>query len=114
VGSEIEFHPAFGNRDPKTYARAKRSYARAVARLVYDPHLLYRHIVPSAFSTWMGPCLMSGAVTASNALWLIRRGFRYVPVSYTGIAFLNCVPFFARGLLARSDHWARTARYQQV
>jgi hypothetical protein len=75
VGSEIEFHPAFGNRDLETYARAKRSYARAAARLVHDPHLLYRHIVPSAFSSQMGPGLLSGALTASIALWLIRRGF---------------------------------------
>jgi hypothetical protein len=114
VGSEIEFHPAFGDRNLQTYARAKRSYARAAARLVHDPHLLYRHIVPSAFSSRMGPGLLSGAVTASIALRLIRRGFRYVPVSYTGIAFLNFLPFFARGLLARSDYEVRTAWYQQV
>lgn len=102
VGSEIEFHPAFGDRDLETYARAKRSYARAAARLVHDPHLLYRHIVPSAFSSRMGPGLMSGRTAATIAFWLIRREFRYVPVTYTGIAFLNFIPFYLRGLLAGS------------
>jgi hypothetical protein len=102
VGSEIEFHPAFGDRDLETYARAKRSYARAAAGLMHDPHLLYRHIVPSAFSSRMGPGLMSGHTAATIAFWLIRRGFRYVPVTYTGIAFLNFIPFFLRGLLTGS------------
>jgi len=103
VGSEIECHPAFGNRDLQTYARSKRAFARAAARLVHDPHVLYRHIVPSAFRSRMGPGLMSGPMAASIAVWLIRRGFRYVPVSYTGIAFLNFLPFCVRGLRARSD-----------
>ena len=35
--------------------------------------------------------------------WLIRRGFRYVPVTYTGIAFLNFIPFVLRGLHSRAD-----------
>ena len=44
---------------------------------------------------------MSGRTAATVAFWLIRRGFRYVPVTYTGIAFLNFIPFFLRGLRAR-------------
>ena len=55
VGSEIECHPAFGDPVLQVYARAKRAYARAAARLVYDPDVLYRHIVPSAFRSRMGP-----------------------------------------------------------
>ena len=39
---------------------------------------------------------MSARMTAAIALWLIRRGFRYVPVTYTGIAFLNFIPFVLR------------------
>ena len=63
---------------------------------MHDGDVLYRHIVPSAFRSRMGGGLMSGRTAAAIALWLIRRGFRYVPVTYTGIAFLNFVPFFFR------------------
>ena len=51
----------------------------------------------------MGPGLMSGRTAAWGALWLIRHGFRYVPMTYTGIAFLNFIPFFAHALIARSE-----------
>ena len=83
--------------------RSKRAFARAAARLFFDPEILYRHIVPSAFRSRMGPGLMSGHTAARVAFWLIRHGFRYVPVTYTGIAFLNFVPFFLRcGLRPRA------------
>lgn len=100
VGSEIECHPAFGIPELRSYARSKRAYARHAARLMQDRDILYRHIVPSAFRSRMGPGLMSGRTAAAIAFWLIRRGFRYVPVTYTGIAFLNFVPFCFRGLIA--------------
>lgn len=102
VGSEIECHPAFGDPELQSYARSKRAYARHAARLMHDPDVLYRHIVPSAFRSQMGPGLISGRAAASMALWLIRRGFRYVPVTYTGVALVNFVPFCLRGLLAES------------
>jgi monoglucosyldiacylglycerol epimerase len=107
VGSEIECHPALGNAELQSYARSKRAFARAAARLMHDGNLLYRHIVPSACRSRTGPGLMSGRMAAAVALWLIRRGFRYVPVTYTGIAFLNFVPFFLRGtdLSCRSGSW---------
>jgi hypothetical protein len=100
VGSEIECHPAFGVPELQSYARSKRAYARHAARLMQDREILYRHIVPSAFRSRMGPGLMSGRTAAAIAFWLIRRGFQYVPVTYTGIAFLNYVPFCFRGLIA--------------
>src|SRR4051794_15140174 len=100
VGSEIECHPTFGNPSLRSYAQSKRAYAQAAARLMLDQGLLYRHIVPSAFRSPMGPGEMSGRTAAAITLWLIRRGFRYVPVTYTGIAFVNFIPFFLRGLLA--------------
>src|SRR5262249_14282131 len=109
VGSEIECHPAFGNSGLKSYARSKRAYARAAARLLHDENLLYRHIVPSAFRSRMGHGLMSGRTAAAVALWLIRRGFRYVPVTYTGIAFLNFALFFVRGIAAQFQR-ARSQR----
>lgn len=100
VGSEIECHPAFGVAELQSYARSKRAYARQAARLMHDRDILYRHVVPSAFRSRMGPGLMSGRTAAAIALWLIRRGFRYVPVTYTGIAFLNYIPFCLRALVA--------------
>ncbi len=100
VGSEIECHPAFGIPELQSYARSKRAFARHAARLMQDREILYRHIMPSAFRSRMGPGLMSARTAAGVAFWLIRRGFRYVPVTYTGIAFLNYVPFCLRGVFA--------------
>jgi monoglucosyldiacylglycerol epimerase len=108
IGSEIECHPTFGAESLQSYARSKRAFARAAATLILDRDILYRHIVPSAFRSLMGQGLMTGRTAAAIALWLIRRGFRYVPVTYTGIAFLNFIPFAVRGLRARTDgsrHW---------
>ena len=103
VGSEIECHPTFGDAGLRSYARSKRAFARAAASLMQERDLLYRHVVPSAFCSRMGPGLMTGRTAAAIAFWLIRRGFRYVPVTYTGIAFLNFIPFVIRGFLARAD-----------
>jgi hypothetical protein len=93
VGSEIEFHPTFGDPVLKTYAASKRAFARHARRYYHDRELLYRHIVPSAFRSRMGPGLISGATAAWAALFLIRRGCRYVPVTYTGVALVNYFPF---------------------
>jgi hypothetical protein len=101
VGSEIECHPAFGIPELQSYARSKRAYARAAAVFFRDPDLLYRHIVPSAFRSPMGPGLISGQTAAAVAFWFIRHGFRYVPVTYTGIALINFIPYTIRGMLTR-------------
>jgi monoglucosyldiacylglycerol epimerase len=103
VGSEIECHPTFGVESLQSYAHSKRAFARAAATLILDRDILYRHIVPSAFRSRMGPGLMTGRTAAAIALWLIRRGFRYVPVTYTGVAFLNLMPFVLRGLRAQAN-----------
>jgi len=92
VGSEIECHPAF-SEDLRIYSASKRAFARHAHRYFHAPDLLYRHIVPSAFTSAMGPGLMSGGFAAAYAWFLIKRGFRYVPVSYTGIAWVNYLKF---------------------
>lgn len=89
VGSEIECHPHWGNPDLKVYKASKMAFARFARRYSRDPALTYRHIVPSAFTSPMGPGLISGATAARIALFWIGLGCRYVPVTYTGIAFLN-------------------------
>jgi hypothetical protein len=93
VGSEIEAHPSFGDPILKGYRRSKVAYAKHARRFYSDRTLIYRHIVPSAFRSKMGPGLISGGLAASVALFLIRRGFRYVPVTYTGIALVNYFKF---------------------
>ena len=93
VGSEIEAHPAFGNADLRVYLESKRAFAKHAWRYYRDPSITYRHIVPSAFTSPMGPGLITGRAAAAIALFFIRRGFRYVPVTYTGIAALNYFKF---------------------
>jgi hypothetical protein len=96
LGSEIECHPAWGNPELQIYLQSKRAFARHARRYFHQTDLLYRHIVPSAFSSQMGPGLMSGELAAAWAWFLIKRGYRYVPVSYTGIALLNYLKFAFR------------------
>lgn len=55
--------------------------------------MIYRHIVPSSFRSAIGPGLMSGGFAAKVAFFLIRRGVRYVPVTYTGVALVNYFKF---------------------
>jgi hypothetical protein len=93
VGSEIECHPSFGDPVLQGYRRSKVAYARHARRYYADRALIYRHIVPSSFRSAMGPGLISGETAARWALFLIRRGARYVPVTYTGIALVNYFKF---------------------
>lgn len=93
VGSEIECHPCFGIKKLKVYANSKRNYARYAKIYFHDKDIQYRHLVHSAFMSKMGPGLMSANFAATATLFLLKRGFKYVPVTYTGIAFLNYFRF---------------------
>jgi monoglucosyldiacylglycerol epimerase len=93
VGSEIECHPSFGDPVLKIYRQSKVAYAKHARRYYADRDMIYRHIVPSAFRSKMGPGLISGNFAAKWAWFLIARGFRYVPVTYTGIALVNYFKF---------------------
>ncbi len=93
VGSEIECHPHFGVEELKVYKASKDAYKRHAHAYYWDRSILYRHIVPSAFTSPMGPGLISGKMAARIAMFFIRRGFHYVPVTYTGIALLNYFSF---------------------
>jgi hypothetical protein len=101
IGSEIEAHPAWGDPDLEVYLRSKRAYARHARRYFHDGTMLYRHIVPSAYTSPMGKGFISGATAVAIAMFFIRRGFRYVPVTYTGIALVNWV----RYLWPRGRDW---------
>lgn len=91
VGSEIEFHPAFG---AEKYAASKRAYARVARWLYKDDSILYRHIVPAAFESDMGPGFISADTAVRWTMWWIDRGYHYVPVTYAGFAFPNAVRFW--------------------
>jgi hypothetical protein len=94
TGSEIECHPCFGIKSIQIYAASKRNYAKYARAYYADPDIQYRHLVHSAFMSKMGPGLMSAKFAAFCSLFFIKRGFRYVPVTYTGFAWLNYVRFF--------------------
>lgn len=93
VGSEIECHPCFGIKKIQVYAKSKRNFARYAQQYYHNPDIQYRHLVHSAFISPMGPGLMTARFAAKMTLFLIKRGFKYVPVSYTGFGFLNYLRF---------------------
>jgi len=93
VGSEIECHPCFGIKKLYPYADSKRKYARYARYFYHAKDLHYRHLVHSAFSSKMGPGLMSARFAAWMTLFLLKRGFKYIPVTYTGFALLNFIRF---------------------
>ena len=93
VGSEVEFHGDMGMAELKDYSASKRAFARKALGYYHSDALIYRHIVPSSFTSAMGKGAMSAATAVNIALFFIRRGFRYVPVTMTGLAVLNFFRF---------------------
>ncbi|HTQ00283.1 MAG TPA: hypothetical protein VMN56_13225 [Casimicrobiaceae bacterium] len=99
LGSEIELHPAFG-ATARGYLESKRAYARYAARLYGDDGVTYRHIVPAAFRSGMGPGPISARTAVRIALFFLARDWKYVPVTYTGMAWLNYLRFRRLSLAA--------------
>lgn len=93
VGSEIECHPCFGIKKIQVYAKSKRNFAKYAHQYFHDPDIQYRHLVHSSFISPMGPGLMTASFAAKMTLFLIKRGFKYVPVTYTGFGLINYVRF---------------------
>ncbi|KAL4878088.1 hypothetical protein BJY04DRAFT_229992 [Aspergillus karnatakaensis] len=93
VGSEIELHPAFGGPEMHRYLASKRAFLPYARALYDDTRVIYRHIVPAAFHSPMGKALVSADWAAGCMMWWIRRGAQYVPVTYTGLAYLNFFKF---------------------
>ncbi|KAF7595695.1 hypothetical protein BBP40_005139 [Aspergillus hancockii] len=110
VGSEIEVHPAWGIPEMQRYSASKRAFLPYARALYDDPRVTYRHIVPAAFESSMGKAIVSPDWAARVALWWIHRGAYYVPVTYTGLAFLN---FFKFLLLVRPAPTARQIQGKQ-
>jgi hypothetical protein len=93
VGSETELHPSFGIQHLQAYSTSKRAFLPYARKLYDDNSVLYRHIVPAAFQSTMGSAIVSAEWAARTAMWWIRRGSRFTPVTYTGIAYLHYVKF---------------------
>ena len=93
LGSEVEIHGDMGMADLKAYAASKRAFAARALDYYLDADVLYRHIVPSAFTSAMGKGPMSAEFAVSYAMFFIRRGFKYVPVTLTTLAFWNYFRF---------------------
>ncbi|KKC38690.1 hypothetical protein WH87_07100 [Devosia epidermidihirudinis] len=93
VGSEVEFHGDMGMDELKAYSSSKRAFAWRARDFYRSDALIYRHIVPSSFTSAMGKGPMSAGTAVNIALFFIRRGFRYVPVTFTGLAVLNYFRF---------------------
>lgn len=92
VGSEAELHGSWVD-SMKGYTDSKRAFAKFARGFYDDEDIIYRHIVPAAFKSDMGPAIVSADWAAKVALWWIRRGAMYVPVTYTGFAFVNYLRF---------------------
>lgn len=93
VGSEVEFHGDMGLAELKDYSSSKRAFAARARHYYRSDDLIYRHIVPSSFTSAMGKGAMSAETAVGIALFLITRGFKYVPVTLTGLAVLNFFRF---------------------
>ncbi|KAM5357028.1 hypothetical protein ACJZ2D_016688 [Fusarium nematophilum] len=92
VGSEAEFHGCWSS-SMQRYTDSKRAFVPFARAYYGDREFIYRHIVPAAFKSGLGPGLVTAHWTARVALWWIRRGARYVPVTYTGFAYANFFRF---------------------
>ena len=93
LGSEVEFHGDMGMAELKDYSASKRAFAQKALDYYRSDALVYRHIVPSSFTSAMGKGAMSAATAVKIAMFFTRRGFRYVPVTMTGLAILNYFRF---------------------
>lgn len=93
LGSEVEFHGDMGLDELKAYSASKRAFALRARDYYRSDALIYRHIVPSSFTSAMGKGAMTADTAVKISLFFIRRGFRYVPVTLTGLAVLNYFRF---------------------
>ncbi len=93
LGSEAEFHGDLGLEELRDYAASKRAFAQRALAYYRSGDLLYRHIVPSSFTSAMGRGAMSADVAVRMTLFFIRRGLHYVPVTLTTLALWNYFRF---------------------
>ncbi len=95
VGSEAELHGDLGRAAMVEYVKSKRIFADRARGWWDNPDVTYRHIVPSAFRSDMGWGPLSADAVVWLAMFWIKRGFRYIPATITGLAWVNYVRFTA-------------------
>ncbi len=66
LGSEAEFHGDMGMEELRDYAASKRAFAQHALGYYRSGDVLYRHIVPSSFTSAMGPGPMSADTAAGS------------------------------------------------
>lgn len=93
LGSEAEIHGTMGDQSMAAYVTSKRAFAQRALGYYTSPNLVYRHIVPSSFTSSMGKGPMSAETAVKIALFFIQRGFRYIPVTLTSLAVWNYFRF---------------------
>lgn len=93
VGSESELWEA------GSYGASKRALAAYAARnWRKSKDVTYRHIVPAAYRSRMGKFGLTGPKPVVwLALFLIKRGFTYIPVTWTSLAYWNWFVYRMRG-----------------
>lgn len=92
LGSEIEIGPHFNVPEMMRYSASKRAFA-PYARAYYDEDFLYRHVVQAGFTSKKGKGLVSAEWAAWVTMVFVKRGARYVPVTYMGMAYANFFKF---------------------
>jgi hypothetical protein len=83
----------FGEPEILRYSASKRAFAKYARAYYDDEDFLYRHIVPAGFTSRMGKGMVSADWAAGITMFFIRRGARYVPVTYTLMAYANYFKF---------------------
>jgi len=93
IGCEAEIFARAGKPQVQDYAKSKRAFMARSRGFNRSSKLIYRHIVPSNFTSSGGRGLMSAETAVAVSLFFLRRGFAYVPVTYTTLALWNYLPF---------------------
>lgn len=106
MGSEAEFHPLIPS-EIVCYGKSKRQMMRHAAAYMDRHDMMYRHIVPAAFTSQMGPGLVSADWMVRVSLWFICRGAQYVPASYTPFGYLHWFKMMFVTRIAAADTLAK-------
>jgi len=93
LGSEAELHGDFGLKNFREYVASKRAFAARARHYYSSDKVLYRHIVPCAFTSGLGKGFISANTAAAIALFFIKRAFKYIPVTVTTLAIWNYFRF---------------------
>ncbi|KAE9364635.1 hypothetical protein N431DRAFT_447800 [Stipitochalara longipes BDJ] len=82
-------------RSPDHSSTSAESVFTSHARKYYDSEdIIYRHIILSSSTSKFGTSILGPDFAAKAALWWIRRGARYVPLTTPGVGILGYFKLF--------------------